>query len=90
MNGLIRSLETIPISLEGIQRIGLPKDIGIVLYKNLSSEHLKKSAVIVLLENKEEKIGHFITIVNGKEYFDSYGKPPEFAIKKKNHVWRVC
>ena len=82
MNSLIRSLEAIPISLEGIKRIGLPKGIAVVLYKNLSAEHLKKDAIIVLLENKDQRIGHFITIVNGKEYFDSYGKPPEYAIKK--------
>ena len=82
MDSLIRSLEKIPISYEGIKRIGLPKDISVVLYKNLSSEHLQKNAVIVLLENKQERIGHFITIVNGSEYFDSFGKSPEYAIKK--------
>ena len=82
MDSLIRSLETIPVSLEGIKRIGLPSDISVVLYKNLSAEHFKKNAVIVLLENKEQRIGHFITIIKGKEYFDSYGKPPEYAIKK--------
>ena len=82
MNSLIRSVESIPISLEGIKRIGLPKDIAVVLYQNLSAEHLKKAAAIVLLENKEQQIGHSITIVKGREYFDSYGKTPEYAIKK--------
>ena len=71
MDSLIRGLEKIPISLEGIKRIGLPSTISVVLYKNLSSEHLKQLATIVLLENKDQRIGHFITIVNGQEYFDA-------------------
>ena len=84
MDALIRNLESIPISLEGIKRIGLPRNVAAVLYQNLDSTHLKKDAVIILLEDKKQRIGHFITIVNGKEYFDSYGKSPEFALKKTN------
>ena len=82
MDNLIRTLEKVPISYEAIKRLGLPSNTAVVLYKNLTKEHLKKQAVIVLLENEDEKIGHFITIVNGTEYFDSYGKSPEFALKK--------
>ena len=44
MDSLIRSLEKVPISLEGIKRIGLPKTVAVVLYKNLTAEHLKKDA----------------------------------------------
>ena len=82
MDTLIRGLESIPVSLEAIKRIGLPSSIAVVLYKNLTAKHLQKDAVIILLENPEQKIGHFVTVVAGKEYFDSYGKPPEYAIKK--------
>ena len=82
MDGLINSLEKVPISYEAIKRLGLPNNVAVVLYKNLTKDHLKKDAVIVLLENKDQRIGHFITIVKGNEYFDSYGKSPEFAIKK--------
>ena len=82
MDSLIKSLEKVPISYEAIKRLGLPDNIGVVLYKNLSKGDLSKDAVIVLLENKEQRIGHFITIVKGREYFDSYGKSPQFAIQK--------
>ena len=85
MDTLIRDLEVIPVSSEGIRRIGLPNNISVVLYKNLTKGHLKKDAVIVLMQNKEEKIGHFVAIIKGKEYFDSFGKPVKFALTKTNN-----
>ena len=82
MDNLIQNLEQIPVSSEGIKRLGLPSNIAIVLYKNLTKDHLKKDAVIILLENREERIGHFVTIIKGKEYFDSFGKPVQYALHK--------
>ena len=66
MDSLINTLEKVPISYEAIKRLGLPDNVAVVLYKNLTKDHLKKDAVIVLLENKDQRIGHFITIVRNK------------------------
>jgi hypothetical protein len=91
-NEKLRDLQAIALSSKQLQN-NTPKHIPILTYKDIygkSLDKLLKNGAFILLYLWEERFGHWTAVIrhhNGKdvEYFDSYGKKPDFWLSKNTH-----
>lgn len=93
MERLINRVEKIPVSLGNLKKF-VPNNTACILYTDLKENLFPtgKTCVIVLLENKDSNIGHFILLIKRPqtvEYWSSYGNKPEYAIKKTGNDDRL-